>query len=240
MTAARPREAATVILIRPRPGAGFEVFMTQRPSGMDFLGGYYVFPGGTLRREDSSASILARCYGLSAKQAQKPLGGTLSPELSLAHWIAAIRELYEEVGVLLGVNEGGSPLHVSDEKQMASLAEKRERLLTGALTFAEILESEGLFCHAAALSYFSHWLTPESYPVRFDTRFYLAVLPGDQEPLPRSKEVAQSLWIAPEEGLERCREGSLPLIFPTFASLRALADVDSLEALRQRYGLKSL
>jgi 8-oxo-dGTP pyrophosphatase MutT (NUDIX family) len=236
--AGTPRKAATVILLRSRRDAGFEVFMTQRPSEMDFLGGYYVFPGGTLREEDASPLSLNRCRGLSATQAQRILGGSLAAGHCLAHWVAATRELFEEVGVLLCVNESGNPHRGVNDMLKARLAEKRRTLLTAGLTFAGLLESEGLFCDVGALSYFSHWLTPEKSRVRFDTRFFLAILPDEQEPLPRSEEVTHSLWVTPEEALKRCRDGNLRLIFPTFATLRSLADFDSLDALGREHRLK--
>ena len=98
-----------------------------------------------------------------------------------------------------------------------------------------LLESEGLSCAAARLSYFSHWRTPEEFSTRFDTRFYLAPLPPDQDPLPISEEVAHSIWLTPERALRLCEKGDLPVIFPTFSSLRALADFDSLDNLLEEY-----
>ncbi|MCH7762087.1 NUDIX hydrolase, partial [candidate division TA06 bacterium] len=103
----RPKNAATVILVRPEVDGGFEVFITRRPPGMDFLGGMYVFPGGSVRKDDFSEAILKRCHGLSRKEAQETLGAHLSPELALGHWVAGIRELFEEVGIFLCVDKNG-------------------------------------------------------------------------------------------------------------------------------------
>ena len=103
------------------------------------------------------------------------------------------------------------------------------------LSFQDLLVSEKLFCDAGALTYFSHWITPEEFPTRFDTRFYLATLPVDQVPLPTSQEVTHSLWTTPEDALRLCQESELPVIFPTFASLRTLADFDSLQSLLTEY-----
>ena len=107
-TASDPRSAATVILLRSAFGGGLEVFLTRRPDRMDFLGGAYVFPGGTLTEDDSSDRGLKRCAGLSRQQAQKLLGAHLKPALALGYWVAAIRELFEEVGVLLAATESGA------------------------------------------------------------------------------------------------------------------------------------
>jgi len=231
----RPKNAATVILVRPEVDGGFEVFITRRPPGMDFLGGMYVFPGGSVRKDDFSEAILKRCHGLSRKEAQETLGAHLSPELALGHWVAGIRELFEEVGILLCVTEAGELLDMKEEKQKRRVAEKRKALIKGSIDFQKLLESEGLFCDVARLSYFSHWLTPEEFPIRFDTRFYLAHLPTDQSPLSTSQEVTHSLWTTPERSLELCEKGSLPVIFPTFASLRTLANFDSLQSLFDEY-----
>jgi len=230
-----PERAATVILVRPEDDRGFEIFMTRRPPGMNFLGGMYVFPGGSVREEDCSENSLRRCWGLSRQQAQRILGGHLNPGLSLAHWVAGIRELFEEVGILLCVAEGGGPLDMRETARKERLYEKRKALIEKSTEFETLLESERLLCDAARLVYFSHWLTPEEFPIRFDTRFYLALLPADQSPLSASQEVAHSSWVGPERALELCEQGKLPVIFPTYASLRTLANFDSLEDLFAAY-----
>jgi len=230
-----PKRAATVILIRPEDNRGFEVFMTRRPAGMNFLGGMYLFPGGSVREEDCSENSLRRCFGLSRQQAQRILGGHLSPGFSLAHWVAGIRELFEEAGILLCVAEGGGPLDMRETARKERLYKKRKALIEKSMKFETMLESERLLCDAARLVYFSHWSTPEEFPIRFDTRFYLALLPADQSPLSASHEVAQSSWLAPERALELCQQGKLPVIFPTYASLRTLANFDSSEDLFAAY-----
>jgi len=235
---AKPKHAATVILVRPEARDGFEVFITRRPPEMDFLGGAYVFPGGGVRKEDTSEAVLKRCSGLSRQAARKILGAELSLELSLAHWVAGIRELFEEAGVLLCVTEARNPIDMKQEGLEERLSRKRKQLTQRSMDFLTLLESEGLLCDASRLAYFSHWCTPEEFAIRFDTRFYLALLPPDQSPLATSEEVAHSLWIQPERALKLCQEGSLPVIFPTYSSLRTLADFDSLEALFAEYRLK--
>ena len=97
----QPRYASTVVLVRPADDGRFEILLTRRPPEMRFLGGYYVFPGGTVHRDDYSPQMLARCRGLSGRDAQKILGVVHEPELAVGHWVAVLRELFEEVGVLL-------------------------------------------------------------------------------------------------------------------------------------------
>jgi 8-oxo-dGTP pyrophosphatase MutT (NUDIX family) len=230
----KPRLAATVILLRPAGPSGFEMFLTRRPDGMAFLGGMYCFPGGAMGKEDFSAAMLRRATGLTPDQGQKIIGAEVSPSQTLGLWIAAIRELFEEAGILLAVNGAGKPVG-PDGAAAGRLPEHHSRLLGKTASFLGILESEGLFCDLAALAHFSHWQTPAHVATRFDTHFFLACLPAAQSPLATSSEVAHSIWLTPDQALHRVGQNDLPLIFPTFASLRTLADFDSLESLFKEY-----
>ncbi|MBM4262036.1 MAG: NUDIX hydrolase [Deltaproteobacteria bacterium] len=230
MTAPKqPRLAATVILLRPAEAQGFEVFLTRRPDSMPFLGGMYCFPGGTLHKEDSSEAMLRRCRGVTPTQARDILGARFRPRDALGLWVACVRELFEETGVLLGCQEGGK---VIEEARIAAL---HDALMNEALSFLALLEREELNCDLGRLAYFSCWQTPSQFPVRFDTRFFIATLPANQTPLATSPEVAHSLWITPDEALQLFKRGELPMIFPTFASLRTLADFAGLESLQKEY-----
>src|SRR5262249_54183351 len=155
------------------------------------------------------------------------LGAYLKPEVALGHWIAAIRELFEEVGVLFSTGAA------RDKKD--ALEEHRRRIVRRESSFAAMLEDENLHCEADRLRYFSHWRTPEEFPMRFDTRFFIAALPPDQTPLERSEEVAESLWIAPERALKLAADKKLSVIFPTYSSLRTLADFETVEAVFKEY-----
>jgi hypothetical protein len=108
-------------------------------------------------------------------------------------------------------------------------------LLGDTASFLALLESEGLFCDLAALAHFSHWQTPAQASLRFDTHFFLASVPADSPPLPPSSEVAHSLWLTPDEALRMFSRNELPMILPTFASLRTLADYDSLASVLKEY-----
>ena len=227
----KSRQAATVILLRPAEPNGFEVFLTRRPDEMPFLGGMYCFPGGTRRKDDCSTAMSRLCHGLSPVDARKIVGAQFSPLDALGLWIGGIRELFEETGVLLAVDNFGQPWAAEQH----NLADKHAALLNGTLTFRSLLESEELLCDASRLAYFSHWQTPEEIAIRFDTRFFLAALPNGQTPLPTSLEVTHSLWLTPDRALELFVKDQLPMIFPTFASLRTLADFESLESVLKEY-----
>jgi hypothetical protein len=180
---------------------------------------------------------LKYCRGLSASDAQQKLGGQLDPKLSLGHWVAGIRELFEEVGILLCRGESGASVDLRNQKTKERLENKRAALVEGVMDFVTFMESERLACDLSRLVYFYHRVTPELFPIRFDTRFYLAALPLEQNPLVSSEEVVESLWIRPAEALERSRTGGFPLIPPTLTVLQTLAGVRSWEELRARYRL---
>jgi 8-oxo-dGTP pyrophosphatase MutT (NUDIX family) len=103
-----PKEAATVILLRPAQPRGFEVLLTRRSATMAFLGGMYCFPGGTLRAEDCADAMLCRAQGLTPNQARDIVGAHFPPRKALGLWLAAIRELFEEVGILLASRSAAS------------------------------------------------------------------------------------------------------------------------------------
>jgi 8-oxo-dGTP pyrophosphatase MutT (NUDIX family) len=227
---AQTKQAGTVILLRPGHSRGIEVLLTRRSDEMAFLGGMYCFPGGTVQKEDYSAAMLRRCHGLSPTAARKIIGAHFSPQEALGLWVAVIRELFEEVGVLLALTADGN-IATMDRDLNRSLAEKHTALLARRLSFSALLEAENLQCDTTQLAYFSHWRTPSQFKARFDTRFFLASVPAEHSPLAASPEVAHSVWLSPDRALQQFSQGTLPMIFPTFASLRTLADFDSLESL---------
>jgi 8-oxo-dGTP pyrophosphatase MutT (NUDIX family) len=233
-TQQKTKQAATVILLRRAEPKGFEIFLTRRPASMPFLGGKYCYPGGSIKKEDFAAGMIDRCFGLAPEQARKVSGARFSPDEAMAFWVGAVRELFEEVGVLLAVEESGSPLAV-DRQRAVRLAQKHAALLHNSLSFLSLLESERVYCDLSSLAYFSHWQTPAQVSIRFDTRFFLAALPGDQTPFATSAEVADSLWLTPDHALKLLDRGDLPMIFPTFASLRSLADFETLESVVKEF-----
>ena len=232
-----PRNASTVVLLRPAAGGKFETLLTRRPPQMRFLGGYYVFPGGAVHQDDYSAKVLGRCRGLSGNDARKILGSGHDPEQALGHWVAVARELFEEVGVLLCVSEIGEEIDGRDHQTKDRIELKRQAIVKNKLDFGSFLESENLFCDLSRAIYFDHWVTPEIYSMRFDTRFYIAELPQNQTPLTCSEEVTDSLWVAPQDALSRVHRRDFPLLPPTTTVLAELAEIESWDALRSKYRL---
>jgi 8-oxo-dGTP pyrophosphatase MutT (NUDIX family) len=231
------RFASTVVLVRPDDNGGFELLLTRRPPEMRFLGGFYVFPGGTVHQEDYSARVLGRCRGLSGNDARGILGNQHDREVALGHWVAAIRELFEEVGVLLCESESRAPIDLRDEGTKDNFEIKRRAIVKEELAFGEFLESEGLVCDLSRMVYFFHRVTPALYPMRFDTRFYLAAVPLHQTPLSWSEEVTHSLWIKPAEALSQVDRYDFPILPPTTTVLEDLAAIRSWDKLWARYRL---
>ena len=231
-----PLPASTVVLVRPDEYGAFEVLMNRRPERMQTYAGAYVFPGGCVEATDYSPEMLALTHGLAPAQARAALESDLQPEVCLGHWVAAARELFEEAGIHFFTGAGEARISDSTSR-LERLLSKRSALQRGELTLASLLNSELLRCDIGGLFYFSHRITPEHYKVRFDTRFFLAVLPAQQTPLHSSEEVAESLWITPQGALERVSADGFPMMPPTIAVLRMLADHGSWQALSTRFGL---
>jgi 8-oxo-dGTP pyrophosphatase MutT (NUDIX family) len=238
MEPSAPKKASTVILVRPNQDGKFEVLMTQRPHWMEVLGGFYVFPGGILEQEDWSPEMLERCRGLTPAEAQGILGRGMEPELSLGHWITAIRELFEEAGVLLGVTESGAAPDMKDEELKQKLSGGRGELVQGTVSLHAVLRAQGLYCDASRLIYLTQRTTPEGNPMRFDTRFYLAALPQNQSAMAQSEEVAHSVWVTPAKALEGARKEEMPVIRPTRIVLESLTDFNSWQSLTKTYPVR--
>lgn len=233
---ATPHPASTVVLVRPDGSDGFEIYMNRRPDQMDTYAGVYVFPGGRVEQNDWSEEMLGLTHGLTPVEAQAALVTELPPELCLGHWVAAVRELFEEVGIHFFVARGDAAPDFARQRS-ARLLEKRSPLQRGEIALPTLLTSEELLCDVASLAYFYHRVTPEHYPVRFDTRFYLAALPPDQIPLHTSEEVSESLWLSPKDALHRFEGGKFPMMPPTLTVLRNLITHHTWRALCAAFNL---
>jgi 8-oxo-dGTP pyrophosphatase MutT (NUDIX family) len=235
---ATPLPASTVVLIRPDGNRGFEIYLNRRPERMDTYAGAYVFPGGRVEESDCSADVIARTHGITPLEAQAKLGTDLRPELCLGYWVAAVRELFEEVGIHYFAPQNGFAASQSRPELYDRIAAKRPSLQRGEIDFAGFLASEQLCCDLSRLIYFFHRTTPEHYRVRFDTRFYLAALPLDQSPHDAAEEVSESLWLSPELALGRWQAGNFPMMPPTLMVLRSLSTHTTWEELRDAYNLR--
>ena len=193
-------EAATVILTREQAGR-LQIYLLQRSSKSGFMAGNYVFPGGILDPEDRNINVFLTHSDLDIRAIAARLGGDLTAEQALTFGVAAIRETLEEAGVFLARHT-----EELDEKIQHACRLR----LTANLTkdwFAKLVTGSGWRLSLTALSRWSHWITPKLMKHRFDTRFFLADMPADQQCRPDSRETVQGLWISPEEGLAGRRGG---------------------------------
>ena len=219
MTEVVPRPSATVTLVRDVPG-GIEVLMMRRNLQSGFVPGMYVFPGGALDDDDLSFKNNMLCKCLDDAAASGALGLACD---GLAYWAAAIREAFEECGLLLAYDAAGRMIEFGEPARAARFAEHRRRLNEGALDFAALLAAEDLRIAADQLTYFSHWITPVGAPRRYDTRFFVARAPAGQEPMHDARETIDAVWMRPQEALERHARGSLEMRTPTVRTLEAFA-----------------
>lgn len=208
--AALARPSSTVVLVRPGEPAP-EIFMVKRHERSSF-GSAYAFPGGVL--DDADRVVHDRCFGMSPAQANRMLGLDAG---GLDYFAAAVRELFEESGVLLG----------KTALDANRLAEARTRLNDGSLawdTFASDADLE-MFCDQ--LHYFSFWITPEDLPKRYSTRFFLAELPKGQEAIHCGGELTDSCWKSADETLLAHRNKTMRVHYPTRKTLERVAQFDS-------------
>ncbi len=217
------RDAATVMLVRDGDD-GLEVFMVRRNLRSDFVGGAFVFPGGAVDDADRHADLESVCRGRSDEEASRLLG---VPSGGLAYWVAAVRECFEEAGVLLACDDTGEIVRLDDREVEARFAEHRVAVDRGDRRLVDVCADEGLHLAVDAIHYFSHWITPEGAPRRYDTRFFVTRAPVAQVPLHDDREVIAHTWIRPADALERQKTGDFELIFPTIRTLRAIARFDT-------------
>lgn len=231
MPALTPLPAATVTLVRD--GAqGLEVLMMKRNDKSVFVPGRYLFPGGAVDPADGYQDIYSRCTGLDDDAASKRLGVETG---GLAYWVAAIRECFEESGLLLAHGEGGKQV---GHEVAARLARHRKSVADNRLSFDALLREEGLTLEVDSLVYFAHWITPPGSPRRYDTRFFVAYAPAGQEPVHDNEEMVESIWMSPRDGVARHKSGEMKLMTPTSHTLKLFARYDTADALLK--GLRAL
>lgn len=211
---AAPVPAATILMLRDGP-EGLEVFMVVRHHQIDFASGALVFPGGKV--DDGDFGVGHRCRGTAETDEQE-----------IAMMAGAIREAFEECGILLARPRGSEAL--VDGERLARLEHYRESLNKGDVTLHDFLEQEDLELACDWLQPFAHWITPEMMPKRFDTKFYLAVAPADHLAIHDGQESVDSVWIRPEDALAGIESGRYTIIFPTRLNVELLDESDTVSA----------
>jgi 8-oxo-dGTP pyrophosphatase MutT (NUDIX family) len=199
--------SATILLLRSG-AAAVEVFMVVRHHQIDFASGALVFPGGKADPQDFDDALLPMLSGAHP-----------DPDMR-AIQVSAIREAFEECGVLLA-REAGSDALIPGAR-LQSLEHYREALNSGEVALLDFLVTEQLVLACDTLVHFAHWITPEMMPKRFDTHFYLAMAPADHVALHDGYESVDSVWISAKDAIDEAAAGTKTVIFPTLRNLEKL------------------
>lgn len=215
-----PVPAASVVLLRDRSGgAGVETLLIQRHARSKFAAGDYVFAGGKVERDEIPLEAERYCRGLTGLDAAARLGGGLAPLEALGYWVGAAREAFEEVGILLAYGADG---RWPGPEVGARLAAHRAACHRDHRAFLEMLRAESLTLATDRMAYFAHWITPEESPLRFDTRFFAAIVPPGQDPLIDGHEIVDFRWLTPAEAVAATGRNEITLRFPTIKNLELL------------------
>jgi 8-oxo-dGTP pyrophosphatase MutT (NUDIX family) len=221
-----PRPAATIVLLR-EGDAGTEVLLLRRNRRSGFVPGAYVFPGGRVDGSDADDELLARVDGLSPEAAAERLSHADDEPPAIAFYLAALREAFEETGILVGHHEDGKhPPTAAESPEVDAL---RDDLMEDRITFAQALDRMECRIEGTAVAYLAHWITPEVEPRRYDTRFFAAAVPRGAEAIIDPREMTDALWLTPSDALDRNDEGRLPMVFPTIKTLERLARYDGVD-----------
>lgn len=226
------RPAATVILVRESlRGDGAEVLMLERSLDLDFAGGAFVFPGGAV--DDGDSFLNDACAGVTQDEASERL--SLQKD-GLKFYVAAIRECFEEAGVLLATSRGESRLNsasghlgLRESRTREKYEDLRKVLNSGEISFSQLVMQNDLILTVSDLHYMSHWITPLGRSRRYDTRFFIALAPQDQDALHDNGEAVNSMWISPEKALRLFERREINLVFPTIRSLEQLRRLGSVD-----------
>ncbi len=273
-----PRASATVVVVREGvggvgavggaggarggggqggPGAGSvpgapEVLLLRRNRATGFVPGAWVFPGGRVDVADGEEALADRWTGLTPKGAAGRLGlGMDADPPAIAYYGAAVREVFEETGLLAGMvgGGGGGGLGAGSAGAVgagmtgglrgggagADMGAAREALLGQGVPFSRVLTRLNARLDGTAIEYIAHWVTPVAEPRRYDTRFFAARVPAGATAVHDEREMTGAVWLTPRAALQRHREGQLPMIFPTIRTLEDLCDFATVEDLLAHY-----
>jgi 8-oxo-dGTP pyrophosphatase MutT (NUDIX family) len=198
-----------------------EILLLRRVRTSGFVPGAFVFPGGRVDDGDASAELLEHVDGITADEASARLGldaGAHPP--ALAYYVAAVREAFEETGLLVARDGTGARTRCAAAD--AGVRALVDELRTDAGRFPDILHRLGCRIDLGALEYVGHWITPVAEPRRYDTRFFAAEVPRADEPHIHEAELSEAVWLTATEALELNVRGALPMVFPTIATLESL------------------
>lgn len=216
-----PILSATILVVRDGTD-GLEVLMVKRHHEIDFASGAFVFPGGKACEDDSNSAWAAHFQGDAEGQARTAQ-------------ISAIRELFEEAGILLARPSTGGDGGLVPTRLVQQLQHIRGAVDRGEQPFSDLAEKHGFSLAGDRLVHFGHWITPEMMPKRFDTHFYLAAAPAEQLATQDGRETTEAIWVKPADALAMEKAGEVTIIFPTRMNLGRLALADTVDSAMARF-----
>lgn len=215
-----PTPAATIVLLRDA-APGMEVLLMRRSRRAGFVPGAYVFPGGRVDGTDAMPDVIDHLDRLTSDLAAERLGLPDAQPPAIAYYLAALREAFEETGILVGLrSDGSAPPTAAEDERIDSV---RDDLMQDRISFAEAIALMQCRIAGDAVEYIAHWITPEPEPRRYDTRFFAAKVRPGARPIVDPREMTDALWLTPAEALLRCDRGDVPMVFPTIKTLEQLA-----------------
>ncbi len=227
-----PKDSSTVILTRDKTEGQYEIFLMRRHRKQVFMGGAFVFPGGKLDEDDCDLDLVRYSRGFSPEEAKERLREPgLSDEKVSGIFFAAVRETFEEAGVLLAYTAKGRLMDFADDEVAERFSEYRLNIYRKGISLKELARRENLHYALDLLIPYSHWITPEIESKRYDTRFLLARVPRGQSPVHCSIEMTESMWITPTAALEQHESGEILLMPPTLKTVLELNEFDSTDQL---------
>ena len=217
---AEAKPAATVLLLRDDDKDGLEVLMVERHHQIDFATGALVFPGGKVMDSDGLGDHIAAARAVSD-------GHEGLDDLEVAFRVAAVREAFEESGILLARRKGESDFIAAAD--LDAYDDERFRLndRNDDRSIVDIAKEHDLTLALDAMTPFAHWITPDFMPKRFDTKFYLCTVPSSQDAAHDGEEMVDTVWITPKNALKAADDGSRTIIFPTRMNVQKLAESNS-------------
>jgi len=225
-TSIKPQMASTVILIREHNGE-LQIYLLKRSIRSDFFPETYVFPGGRVEGEDRAFGLWKAHVDLDSEEISQRFGGSLTEKEALTYGVTAIRETFEEAGVLLAYR---------NEYTQENFARVQDRRKVGELPkgwLNDLVVSDRWILAFSRLFRWAHWITPEGMPKRYETRFFLMFMHPGQECEPDARETTHGVWISPEKGLVKNLQGEIPLSPPTLVTLHELLQYSNKRDLRK-------
>ena len=219
----KPRRAATVMILRENTAHSLEVLMLLRHPDNKFVPLNYVYPGGAVDAEDTAPELIELCKGIRPLDALRIIPDAESSESAMGYWIAAIRETFEETGILYAVRSDGEHFRITKDREKEIFFQYRQKIQKKELSFHEMLKKEALFPDAGRLFFFSRWITPPFSAIRYDAHFFVAGFPGGHEVHHDGTELTEHCWIRPADALAKYQHGQFRMVLPTIETLREVS-----------------